>query len=80
MGEEEEEDEDDNDERRRKRPKANNLGDGPTIQLACPFYKMDPAKYDAQNNKEGSKQSRACRGPGYRTIQQLKYHTPFSVK
>jgi len=77
-GEDGEEEDDDTDESKRKRFKDNDIGSGLALhiqKLACPFFKLNPAKYSVQLNLEGKvndKQYRICAGPGFRTIQLLK--------
>ena len=46
------------------------------LRLACPFHKRFPAKYGIQHDEiEGSGKAkyRACAGPGFKSIQRLKY-------
>ncbi|KAL8420494.1 hypothetical protein RB594_003328 [Gaeumannomyces avenae] len=46
--------------------------------LACPFHKLNPAKYGIQHGATSSNVKsdyyRACAGPGFKTIQRLKEH------
>ncbi|KAF8854036.1 hypothetical protein BDZ45DRAFT_51012 [Acephala macrosclerotiorum] len=68
-----EDEEDDADESRRKRVKeksVDNVQEPQEPRLACPFFKKDPSKYSVQK----SKHYRACGGPGWLTIPQLKEH------
>lgn len=48
--------------------------------LACPFHKLNPAKYGIQHGATSSTVKsdyyRACAGPGFKTIQRLKYGPP----
>lgn len=46
------------------------------LLLACPFHKYDPAKYGIQHLTPGASRKdtyRACAGPGFKSIQRLKY-------
>jgi hypothetical protein len=69
--------EDDADDSRRKRHKENrSSGARPVMPLqkfACPFFKMDPLKYCIQKGKANDRQYRICAGPGFKSIQLVKY-------
>jgi len=75
--EEGEGEDDDADDSRRKRHKENSsLGAGPIMPLqrfACPFFKMNPSKYCIQKGAADDRQYRICAGPGFKSIQLLKY-------
>lgn len=50
------------------------------LLLACPFHKFDPMKYGIQHLTPVSSRKdtyRACAGPGFKTIQRLKYVQSF---
>lgn len=51
-------------------------------RLACPFYKRDPGKYSAQStgDSKSSTSYRACAGPGFKSIQRLKYYSPLATQ
>ncbi|KAK3386428.1 hypothetical protein B0H63DRAFT_136532 [Podospora didyma] len=48
------------------------------LLLACPFHKLDPAKYGIQHGNSGGSgkkhRYRSCMGPGFKSIQRLKEH------
>jgi hypothetical protein len=79
-----EEDEEDDDDENARNPK--DLGGSPDtggvlLRLACPFHKLDPTKYCIQHEAvEGSKKAdyRSCEGPGFKSIQRLKFVLIFS--
>lgn len=49
-------------------------------RLACPFYKRNPVKYSAQSTGDSKSTTnyRACAGPGFKSIQRLKYCLPLA--
>jgi hypothetical protein len=51
-------------------------------RLACPFYKRNPAKYSAQSTGDSKSTTnyRACAGPGFKSIQRLKYYLPLTTQ
>ncbi len=77
---EQDDDEDDEDEDEKD---PNSFGNGteniaasPVLRLACPFYKRDPAKYCIQHDATDNTKRinyRTCEGPGFNSIQRLKY-------
>jgi hypothetical protein len=75
---EDEDDEDEDDDKRDPKRSKNRLdssGPAPNPRLACPFYKLDPAKYSVQHEtiENGKKPDyRVCAGPGFRSITRLK--------
>jgi hypothetical protein len=79
-----EEDEEDDDDENTRDPK--DLRGSPDtgsvlLRLACPFHKLDPTKYCIQHEAvDGSKKTeyRSCEGPGFKSIQRLKFVLIFS--
>jgi hypothetical protein len=75
---EDEDDEDDEDDKRdpkRSKNRPDSGGPAPNPRLACPFYKLDSAKYSVQHEtiENGKKTDyRICAGPGFRSITRLK--------
>ncbi len=77
---EQDDDEDDEDEDEKD---PNNFGNvpenvatSPVLRLACPFYKRDPEKYCIQHDATDNTKRinyRTCEGPGFNSIQRLKY-------
>lgn len=58
-------------------PRPEMLDELPMPLLACPFHKLNPARYGIQHNvTAGSRKDgyRACAGPGFKSIQRLKEH------
>jgi hypothetical protein len=79
---EEEEDDDDEDPQDFKglEDGTGTEGQQPLPRLACPFHKRDPAKYSIQHgDAEGSRNAeyRSCEGPGFKSMQRLKYILTF---
>jgi hypothetical protein len=49
---------------------------GGDLLLACPFWKLNPAKYNAHYHPDANSRRgkyRTCEGPGFTDIQRLKY-------
>jgi hypothetical protein len=72
------EDEEDQGERDPKKLKGNEPGDksGGGLLLACPFWKLNPAKYNAHYHPDANSRRgkyRTCEGPGFTDIHRLKY-------
>jgi len=54
--------------------KSHDLTPVPPFSLACPFYKLNPAKYSVQQpiRDKNDTNYRSCAGPGFKSIQRLK--------
>lgn len=76
--EEEDEDRDMNPKNREAEPQDLNSS---SLMLACPFNKLDSTKYSQHNTSGQGKRTdyRTCAGPGFKSIQRLKYARPASV-
>jgi len=73
--EDEEDEDDDKRDPKRSKNRPDSGGPAPNPRLACPFYKLDPAKYSVQHEtiETGKKTDyRVCAGPGFRSITRLK--------
>jgi hypothetical protein len=73
-----EEDDDDDDDKDGKNSRENPASGSaaPLPRLACPFHKLNPAKYGIQHSEsQNAKKTdyRSCAGPGFKNIQRLKY-------
>lgn len=74
--EEEEDDEDDPQDSKGLGDDTGTEGQQPLPRLACLFHKRDPGKYSIQHGDvegPGKAKYRACEGPGFKSIQRLKY-------
>lgn len=61
---------------KRQRPSHQTLT---CTNLACPFYKYNPAYYNPQNpDTETGRRYRCCAGPGWTNIRRLRQVTPLS--
>jgi hypothetical protein len=77
----EDDDEDDEEEGKSPSDKPGASSAIPLPRLACPFHKLNPAKYGihhAQDQHSKKVDYRTCAGPGFKSIQRLKYILPFS--
>jgi len=83
-GEENREDEEGQEGRYPKKMKENEPDDeidGDPL-LACPFWKMDPEKYNALYHPDATSRRgkyRTCEGPGFTNMQRLKYVSLFVI-
>jgi hypothetical protein len=78
---EEEDDEEGDEEGKSPSDKTGSESAVPLPRLACPFHKLNPAKYSIHHGEDqNSKKTdyRSCAGPGFKSIQRLKYTLLFS--